>query len=360
MKRAILVVVAGLSAGFTDCIKRDLDPVPVPGIDTAPLTGGPEIEADKLSLFGALPTEFASAKNPITAEKIALGRVLYHDPRLSKNQDVSCASCHVLKKFGVDNKPTSSGHKGQLGARNSPSVFNIGGAVAQFWDGRAADLEEQAKGPILNPVEMAMPNEARVVATLKSIPGYAPLFKAAFPSDADPVSYENMARAIGAFERRLVTPSRFDKYIGGDKAAMSRAEKEGLRKFLELGCQTCHNGAAFGGSSFQKLGLVKAFETKDLGRFDHTKQDADRLMFRVPSLRNVAETAPYFHDGSVKTLDEAIVLMARHQLGKEISKDETASIVTFLKSLSGTLPDAYIAEPKLPPSGPTTPKPDPT
>lgn len=364
MKRSVsavaLFVLAGLSTGFTDCIKRDLDPVPVPGIDTVPLTGGPEVAADQLALFGALPAEFANPKNPITPAKVALGQILYHDGRLSKNQEISCATCHDLKKFGVDGKPTSGGHRGQLGGRNSPSVYNIGGAVAQFWDGRAATLEDQAKGPILNPVEMAMPNEAQVVATLKSIPGYAELFKAAFPEDKDPISYENLARAIGAFERKLTTPSRFDKYVAGDKSALTRGEKEGLKKFLEVGCQTCHNGPAFGGSSFQKMGLVKPYPLKDAGRFDATKQEADRGMFRVPALRNVAETAPYFHDGSVKTLDEAIGLMATHQLGKELSKQDTAAIATFLKSLTGTIPEALTQVPKLPPSGPNTPKPDPT
>ena len=360
MKRTILLLVAGLSAGFTDCVKRDVEPVPVPGVDTQPMTGGPEIEADKLAVFGTLPAEFVNPKNPITPAKVTLGQTLYADPRLSKNQDHSCASCHDLKKFGVDGKPTSSGHKGQLGGRNAPTVYNIGGAVAQFWDGRAADLEEQAKGPILNPIEMAMPNEARVVQTLKSIPDYAPLFKAAFPEDKDPITYDNMARAIGAFERKLVTPSRFDKYVAGDKSALTRAEKDGLKKFLELGCQTCHNGAAFGGGSFQKLGILKPFPTKDQGRFEVTKQEADRMMFRVPTLRNIDKSAPYFHDGSVKTLEEAVVLMGRHQLGKELNKEDTAAIVTFLGTLTGTLPEALIAAPKLPPSGPTTPKPDPT
>jgi len=285
--------------------------------------------------------------------------MLYFENRLSKNQDVSCNSCHDLNNFGVDGKPFSPGHKKQLGGRNSPTVYNAGGHILQFWDGRAPNLEEQAKGPILNPVEMAMPSEARVVETLKSIPGYVTAFQKAFPGEADPVNYNNVGKAIGAFERQLVTPSRFDKYLAGDEKALSDAEKVGLSKFLEQGCQTCHNGPVVGGS-LQKLGLVVPFQSKDQGRFDLTRLETDRMIFRVPTLRNVAKTAPYFHDGSVKDLNTAVKLMAQHQFGKQISDADVGHIVTFLGSLTGELPKSYIARPKLPASGPKTPKPDPT
>jgi cytochrome c peroxidase len=318
------------------------------------------IDRALLSVFKALPARFEDAKNPITPEKVELGRMLYFDTRLSKNQDVSCNSCHDLNKYGVDGKPTSPGHKKQLGGRNSPTVYNAGGHILQFWDGRAPNLEEQAKGPILNPVEMAMPSQERVVETLKSIPGYVTAFQKAFPSQADAVTYDNMAKAIGAFERQLVTPSRFDKFLAGDEKALTDAEKQGLNHFLKQGCQTCHNGAAVGGGSFQKLGLVVPYPTKDQGRFDLTKKDADKAMFRVPSLRNVAKTGPYFHDGSINDLPTAVKLMAQHQFGKPITEDETKSIVAFLESLTGELPKSYIAKPKLPASGPKTPKPDPT
>jgi len=321
----------------------------------------PEFEDYMLVFFEALPKQFDSEKNPITAEKVALGQMLYHDTRLSKNHDVSCNSCHGLDKFGVDNEKTSPGHKGQRGGRNSPTVYNSAPYVAQFWDGRSPDLEDQAKGPILNPIEMAMPSEEAVVNVLKSIPGYAPLFAKAFPDDKDPITYDNLAKAIGAFERRLVTPSKFDKFIAGDKTALNEAEKKGLAKFASLGCTTCHNGPAIGGSSFQRIGQVIAYDDKeDLGRFEVTKATADKQVFKVPSLRNIEKTGPYFHNGRWATLEETVKTMAKHQLGKELGDDEIASVITFLKTLTGELPKDLIAKPELPASGPDTPKPDPT
>ncbi len=330
-----------------------------PATPATPAAQKAVIDRAMLNVFKALPTRFEDPKNPITNEKVALGRMLYFENRLSKNQDVSCNSCHDLNNFGVDGKPFSPGHKKQLGGRNSPTVYNAGGHILQFWDGRAPNLEEQAKGPILNPVEMAMPSEARVVETLKSIPGYVTAFQKAFPGQADPVNYDNVGKAIGAFERQLVTPSRFDKYLAGDEKALNDAEKVGLSKFLEQGCQTCHNGAVIGGS-LQKLGLVVPFQSKDQGRFDLTKLETDRMIFRVPTLRNVAKTSPYFHDGSVKDLNTAVKLMAQHQFGKQISDADVGHIVTFLGALTGELPKSYIAKPKLPANGPKTPKPDPT
>ena len=317
------------------------------------------IDRALLNAFKVLPARFEDPKNAITPEKVELGRMLYFENRLSKNHDVSCNSCHDLNNYGVDGKPFSPGHKKQLGGRNSPTVYNAGGHVLQFWDGRAPNLEEQAKGPILNPVEMAMPSEARVIETLKSIPGYVTAFQKAFPGEADPVTYNNVGKAIGAFERQLVTPSRFDKYLGGDESALTDAEKVGLKTFLDQGCQSCHNGPAIGGS-LQKLGLVVPFQSKDQGRFDLTKKESDRMIFRVPTLRNVTKTAPYFHDGSVKDVQTAVKLMAQHQFGKQITEPEVKQIVTFLDALTGELPKSYIAKPKLPASGPKTPKPDPS
>ncbi len=311
-------------------------------------------------VFGPLAAEAQNASNPVTAAKIDLGRKLYFDPRLSRSQEISCNSCHDLASFGVDGEPTSPGHKGQRGGRNSPTVYNAAFHVAQFWDGRAADVEEQAKGPILNPIEMAMASEAEVLAVLRSIPGYRPLFRSAFPGDADAISYDNMARAIGAFERRLVTPGRFDAYLSGDAAALSDQELAGLVTFMDAGCITCHVGPAVGGTLFQKLGLVEAYPTEDAGRFDVTGNEADRQVFKVPALRNVAKTGPYFHDGSISSLDEAIRIMARHQLGRTLSGEEVASIRAFLESLTGEVDAAYTARPELPASGPDTPAPDPT
>jgi cytochrome c peroxidase len=340
------------------------EPAPPPPSETAApeRAAGPDPAALReraRTIFQDLPDEAASASNPATPEKIELGRMLYYDARLSKNHDVSCNSCHDLARFGVDGEPTSPGHRGQRGDRNSPTVYNAALHVAQFWDGRAADVEEQAKGPVLNPVEMAMPSEAAVLVVLESIPGYAELFAAAFPSDANPISYDNMARAIGVFERRLLTPSRFDAFLEGQDGALSDDELVGLAAFMDAGCISCHNGPAIGGAVYQKLGLVRPFETADPGRFNVTGQESDRGVFKVPSLRNVAKTGPWFHDGSVESLDEAIGLMASHQLGRDLSDEEVESIQTFLESLTGTVDPEYVARPELPESGPQTPAPDP-
>lgn len=318
------------------------------------------VDASKKALFAALPAEMSAASNPVTPEKVALGRMLYYENRLSKNQELSCNSCHLLDKYGVDGTPTSTGHKAQKGGRNAPTTYNAGGHVAQFWDGRAADLEAQAKGPVLNPIEMAMADEKAVVAVLESIPGYAEPFAKAFPEDKDPISYDNMARAIGAFERTLVTPAAFDKFLAGDDKALSDAQKKGLNTFVDTGCATCHAGPYVGGAMYQKAGLVEAWPNQaDLGRFDVTKNEADKLMFKVPSLRNIDKTGPYFHDGSVASLDEAITLMASHQLGKSLKPEEVADIKAFLGSLTGEIDAARIAKPTLPESGPKTPKPNP-
>lgn len=311
--------------------------------------------------FKPLPKQYDSKDNAITPEKVELGRLLYFEKRLSKNHDVACASCHDLATYGVDGEQFSTGHKKQKGGRNAPTVFNAGNHIAQFWDGRAATLEDQAKGPVLNPVEMAVADAATVEKVLKSIPGYAPLFAKAFGGEKDSaVTFDNMAKAIGAFERTLVTPGKFDKYLGGDEKALSDAEKKGLQAFISAGCLSCHMGEAVGGSQYQKLGLVTPVPgLKDNGRFDVTKKEADKFVFRVPSLRNVAKTAPYMHDGSVKTLPEAVTFMAKHQLGKELKKDEVDSIVTFLNALTGELPKGLEA-PKALASGKDTPKPDPS
>jgi cytochrome c peroxidase len=311
------------------------------------------------ALFAALPERYENPANPLTDEKVALGKLLFFDTRLSKNHDVSCNSCHGLDTYGVDKRPFSPGHKGALGGRNSPTVYNAGAHVAQFWDGRAKDLEEQAKGPVMNPVEMAMPDEASVVAVLASIPEYTDRFARAFPDADKPLTFDNMGRAIAAFERTLVTPSRFDAFLKGDEAALRDDEKRGLNTFVETGCVACHSGAHLGGTMYQKVGSVKAWPNeKDLGRFDVTKNDVDKHVFRVAALRNVTETAPYFHDGSAATLDEAVRLMARHQLGRELDDAQTKAIVTFLGALTGELPREKITPPALPPSTAQTPKPN--
>jgi cytochrome c peroxidase len=284
--------------------------------------------------FAPLPEVAASAENPITPQKVALGRRLYLDTRLSKDETISCNSCHNLKTFGVDNEPTSPGHKGQRGGRNSPSSFNAALHATQFWDGRAATVEKQALGPILNPGEMAMPSEAAVIERLKKDKTYPAEFAAAFPAEKDPLSYANVGNAIGAFERTLITPSRLDDFLKGDDKALTPEEKKGAQLFVQTGCTACHNGAGVGGMMFQKLGLVKPYPTTDMGRFEVTKNDADKMMFKVPSLRNVAKTGPYFHDGSVKTLEEAVSKMAEYQLGRQLTAEQVNEIVIFLNALT--------------------------
>lgn len=289
--------------------------------------------------FEPLPEKLLETSDKVTQAQVRLGKRLYFEKALSLADDLSCNSCHMLDKYGVDNEPTSPGHKGQRGDRNSPTVYNAGLHVAQFWDGRAKDLKEQAKGPILNPVEMAIPDEATAVKKIKALDGYTEMFKAAFPAAKDPISYDNMAEAIGQFEKNLLTPSRFDEYLRGRKDALSDDEKEGLRLFSEVGCTSCHNGVGIGGGLYQKLGLEVPYETEDKGRFNVTKDADDLFFFKVPSLRNITKTAPYFHDGSIKTLEEVVTLMGKHQLGVDLKVGEVEAIVAFLDSLTGTLPD---------------------
>lgn len=324
----------------------------------APAPDAKALSATARQIFGPLPKEVANPANPVTDAKVALGRMLYFDPRFSKNQKISCNSCHRLDHFGVDNEPTSPGHAGERGERNSPTTLNAAVHFRQFWDGRAADVEEQAQGPVLNPVEMGMPDAATVDRVLRSIPGYRPLFEKAFPGEKEPVTFLNAAKAIAAFERRLLTPGKLDAFMAGDLEALSPAEQQGLDTFIKTGCITCHVGPGVGGSMYQKLGLVVPYDTPDPGRYKVTKQESDRHVFKVPGLRNVAETQPYFHDGSITSLEEAVRLMAYHQLGKKLDDATVASIVTFLGALTAAPDPALASPPALPSSGPDTPKPD--
>jgi len=317
-----------------------------------------QINTAALRMFRPLPAVMDSTENPVTEAKVRLGRMLYYETRLSAGQDISCNTCHPLDAYGAENEAVSTGHRNQKGTRNAPTVYNAAGHFVQFWDGRAADVEAQAKGPVLNPVEMAMPSDAAAVRVLASMPEYVALFHQAFPKEKQPVTFDNMALAIGAFERGLVTPSRWDRFLNGDSSALSSAEKAGFNTFVAAGCHTCHNGAYVGGNSFQRLGIIKPWPNQsDLGREQVTKQAADRLVFKVPSLRNVAKTGPYFHDGSIATLEEAIRNMAVHQRGSRLSDADLKSIVTWLNALTGEIPYDYIKPPALPKSTPNTPAP---
>jgi cytochrome c peroxidase len=332
---------------------------PAPALDLGPSTNtnltsaapaaavptSKEFNPRLLRRFKPVRESLAAEKAP-TAEQVSLGRALYFETRLSKNEGMSCNSCHPLDRYGADGEATSPGHEGKRGNRNSPTVYNAAGYFAQFWDGRALTVEEQAKGPILNPVEMGMKDAKSVEAVLKKVPEYQAAFKAAFPEDKEPLSYDNVGRAIGAFERGLVTPSRWDAYLNGNKSALTADEAEGLRVFTNVGCMVCHTGEFVGGSMFAKVGAVEAWPNQaDQGRFEVTKKEEDRMFFKVPTLRNVAQTAPYFHDGSAATLDQAVRMMGKHQLGLDLAPEEVQSIVSWLKSLTGELPSEYIKAP---------------
>ncbi|MCZ2155649.1 MAG: cytochrome-c peroxidase [Bryobacterales bacterium] len=317
-----------------------------------------EITSPQLAMFKPVTAPAILPADSVEGKQIALGRMLYYEPRLSLNQQISCNTCHQLSRYGVDNEPTSPGHKGQRGTRNSPTVYNAGFHFVQFWDGRAKDLAEQAKGPVLNPVEMAMPSEAHVLRVLNSIPAYRDAFRDAFPGEANPLTYDNVAKAIAVFEDRLVTPAPWDRFLKGDRDALDDKAKAGFLAFLDAGCQACHSGRLLGGSLYQKLGAVEPYpDEHDTGRFEVTKNQADRMFFKVPSLRNIEKTAPYYHDGSVATLEEAVRLMGKYQLGKQLSAEQVDRIVHWMKSLTGEIPEEYIREPKLPESTASTPKP---
>ncbi len=306
-------------------------------------------EIDYSTYFKPLPEVAENPENPLNPDKVLLGKMLYFDPRLSKSGFISCNSCHNLSIGGADNLPTSIGHKWQIGPRNAPTVLNAALHIAQFWDGRAKDVEEQAKGPILNPGEMAA-TEEMVLERLKSIPQYVELFKKAFPGEKNPLNYENVAKAIAAFERTLLTPSRFDGFLRG-KDSLTTKEKKGLELFVSKGCVGCHNGVGIGGGMYQKFDYGD-----DPGRYSVTKKASDRKVFRVASLRNVELTYPYFHDGTVWDLREAVRIMAEKQLKTKLSGEEIDHIVSFLKSLTGRQPEVVL--PILPPSNPDTPLPD--
>ena len=296
--------------------------------------------------FKPLPAAAPNPGNPTTAVKVVLGEKLYFDTRLSAGGNQSCNSCHNLATFGVDNLPTSPGDRGELGTRNSPTVLNAALHVAQFWDGRAKDVEEQAGMPITNPVEMAIPSEAFLVERLSQDPLYPELFAAAFPDDDPALAYKNVARALAAFERTLLTPSRFDNYLQGDLDALDVREKDGLQVFFDMGCASCHNGVNLGAHTFRKFGLGENYweHTKsrdvDEGRYAVTGDEEDKYVFKVSSLRNIAKTGPYFHDGSVAALDEAIRVMTRLQVGVGLEDAQVESMVAFLETLTGELPES--------------------
>ncbi len=311
-----------------------------------------DIAPERLFMFTAV--QAPAPATGLSAMRVDLGRRLFYDTHLSVNNSVSCDTCHKLTAYGVDpGKSVSTGHDKKPGGRNSPTVYNAGLQFVQFWDGRAATLAEQAAGPMMNPVEMGMPSPEAVVAYLHSSPDYKKQFQQAYPGARDPVVMDNVTDAIADFESGLITPARWDQYLQGNTNALSNEEKRGLRVFLRSGCASCHAGKGLGGNSYQKLGAYRDWpdRTTDLGRMAVTHNPADLLYFKVPLLRNVTETGPWFHDGKVKTIDEAVRLMERYQTGRRLSEDDVRSIVAFLGSLKGEIPQQYIQPPsaKAPP-----------
>ena len=295
-------------------------------------------------IFSPLPDSMPGAEND-TPERIALGEKLYFEKRLSINDTQACASCHILTDgfAGVDNLPTSPGARKELGTRNSPTVLNAGWQDSQFWDGRAENLVEQAKGPILNPIEMGMPDEQTVVKKIGNIAEYKNAFAAAFPEDKPAITYQNIAEAIAAFERTLITPSRFDDFLNGDATALSKAEQNGLDTFIKVDCRSCHDGKLLGGETYEPLGKENPYENQtDQGMYLLTKDEDDRMFFKVSPLRNVALTAPYFHDGKITTLEEAVRQMAKLQLDEKLTDQQVNDITSFLKALTDKKREQYI------------------
>ena len=295
-------------------------------------------------LFKTLPVVAESEINPITKEKVALGKMLYYDTKLSKTGNNSCNSCHNLATYGVDNKPTSLGDAGKNGARNSPTVLNAALHTTQFWDGRAKDVEEQAGMPVMNPVEMNIESEAALIKKLSKVEEYKSAFSTAFPETANPITFDNLKKAIATFERTLITPSTFDKYLEGDIHAISEDQKKGLEIFMRNGCAACHNGALLGGSMFQKFGLIKEYRqftgstSNDDGRKVVTNLEADKDVFKVPSLRNIEKTYPYFHDGIVNDLASSVRIMVTTQTMNALPETDIELICKFLVSLTGEVP----------------------
>ncbi len=327
---------------------------------------GPVFAADPLrdqvkGVFEPIPkTPPALPGNPASPDKVALGKMLYFDPRLSESHNISCSTCHIIGMGGADGRSTSLGHNWQRGGRNAPTVLNAVFNTAQFWDGRAADLKEQAGGPIVNPLEMGI-SKQHAIEQLKGIPGYVEAFKKAFPGEGDPIVYDNIGKAIAVFEATLITPDApFDRWLSGDDKALTSEQKQGLQIFVEKGCSSCHNGINVGGGMYAAFGVVQKpgwefLPPDDRGRFEVTKTVSDDYVFKVPSLRNIELTAPYFHSGHAWDLKQAVAVMGESQLGQKLSDDEIDKVTAFLKSLTGKQPEVVL--PILPPNVATTPRP---
>jgi len=303
--------------------------------------------------FSPLPKTFPSQDNEITDAKVKLGRLLFFERKLSTNDMISCATCHAIEYYYSSPAPKQMGALA-LQPRNAPTVLNSAGQFVQHWIGNRKDVEDQALQSLTGPAAFGNKSKEEVENKIKNIPQYVELFKKAFPNENEPITAENIAKAIGAFERTLSTPSRFDEFLKGNTKILSEKEKKGLKLFIEVGCVACHNGSLLGGGMYQKFGIYEPYwkytksENIDEGRYVITKKEEDKYVFKVPTLRNVMMTAPYFHDGSVKKIEDAILIMAKVQLNKDLTKDQVEDIKAFLTSLTGNLPKEYAEPPILP------------
>ncbi len=312
---------------------------------------------DAQRVFKPLPKDAATAEFPITSERVELGRKLFFDPRISIDGTVSCSRCHQAALYGTDGLPKAKGAFDKLNDRRAPTVLNAALQFKAHWRGDRENVEDQARQALIGPASFGNPDYATAMIRLKAIFGYADMFQKAFPAERDPVTEDNWGNAIGAYERTLVTPSPFDEYLTGKTEALSETARWGLRTFIDIGCSGCHNGVAVGGGMFRKFGVVEDYwketgsKDVDKGRFDVTNNPADMYVFKVPGLRNVAMAPPYFHDGSARTLPEAVRIMAKVQLGKALSDQDTNAIVTFLGSLTGKVPQNFANASVLPPGG---------
>ncbi len=330
-------------------------------LSVGPVLADNALQEEAKGSFAPIPATAPELKsNPATTDKVELGKILYFDPRLSSSALISCNTCHNVGLAGADFQETSTGHGWQKGPRNSPTVLNSVYNVAQFWDGRAKDLAEQAKGPVQAGVEMNNTPE-NVLKTLNSMPEYIDLFKKAFPGEKDPVTFDNMAKAIEVFEATLVTPdSPFDRFMGGDTKALNETEQKGLQAFMDKGCVDCHGGINMGGDDYYGFGVEQKPATEimagDKGRFVVTEVVEDEFVFKSPSLRNIELTPPYFHSGKVWRLQEAVTVMSDAQLGTKLTEKEVGQVSAFLKTTTGKQP--LVEHPILPKPTDSTPKPD--
>lgn len=333
-------------------------PLAVFAVFLGSLSSGADSDSETMKraqqFFHPLPKIMDSDQNPVTSEKVRLGKLLFYESRISIDGTVNCAKCHPVSLYAADGLRKSIGNNCKVNPRNAPTLFNAADQISEHWIGNRTSVEDQAKQSVIGPPAFGMVKYEDVEKKLKEYKEYVSLFKEAFPADKDPVTVDNFAKAIGAFERTLVTPSPFDSYLKGDVNALTQQQTLGLKTFMDAGCVGCHSGTYIGGQMYQKFGITEPYwkytksEKIDSGRYDFTKSESDKYVFKVPVLRNVEKTGPYFHDGSVNALEQAVVIMAKIQIGKDLTVQQVGEISDFLKSLTGEIPESALTIPLLP------------